>query len=176
MMLKTQNEKSVLAYVGIGANLGNTTQTVSLAIAAMQAIPHTTSKGSSSLFASAPVDATGDDFINAVVALDTRLEAEELLMQLQKIELQFGRERSTRNAPRTLDLDLLIYGSEEIMSETLHVPHPRMTERAFVLQPLLELNNKIEIPGKGLAIQYLNGVADQIIHKLAAITSPDKKD
>ena len=129
-----QNEKTVQAYVGIGANIGNSTQTVSLAINAMQAMPDTIWKASSSLFASAPVDATGDDFINAVVALDTQLEPEELLRQLQKIELQFGRERSTRNAPRTLDLDLLLYGSEEITTATLHVPHPRMTERAFVLQ------------------------------------------
>lgn len=166
--------KPVLTYVGVGANLGDTATTVSQAIVAMQAIPDTTWKASSSLFSSAPVDATGDDFINAVVALDTCLEAEELLRQLQKIELQFGRERPFRNAPRTLDLDLLLYGSEKIMTENLNVPHPRMTERAFVLRPLLELNSKIEIPGKGPAMQFLAGVADQTIHSLYNASTQNK--
>ena len=166
--------KPVLAYVGIGANLGDTAMTVSQAIVAMRAIPETTWKASSSLFSSAPVDATGGDYINAVVALDTWLDAEELLRELQKIELQFGRERPFRNAPRTLDLDLLLYGSEKIMTENLNVPHPRMTERAFVLLPLLELNSKIEIPGQGTVMQFLAGVADQTIYQLDAESAQKK--
>jgi 2-amino-4-hydroxy-6-hydroxymethyldihydropteridine diphosphokinase len=158
-------KKSMLTYVGVGANLGDAEKTVCMAMIAMQSIPDTTWKASSSLFSSAPIDATGDNFINAVVVLDTLLDAEELLRQLQKIEQQFGRQRPFKNAPRTLDLDLLLFGNEKIETETLSVPHPRITERAFVLHPLQELNDKIEIPGKGPAIQYLKDVADQIIYR-----------
>lgn len=156
----------VLAYIGIGANLGDAIQTITRAITAMQAIPATTWKASSSLFTSAPVNAAGNDFTNAVVALETTLTAEELLLRLQKIEQQFGRERPFKNAPRTLDLDLLLYGSQTIANTVLSVPHPHMTERAFVLCPLFELNPDIEIPGKGLARNYLAAVADQRIHRL----------
>ena len=159
-------KKPVLAYVGIGANLGDPVQTVAQAMLAMQLIPETTPKSSSSLFASAPVNATGNDFINAVIALETLLDAEELLEQLQKIEQKFGRERPFKNAPRTLDLDLLLYGTATIENDILSVPHPHMTERAFVLCPLVELDNDIEIPGKGKARQYLTCVADQAISRL----------
>ncbi len=156
----------VLAYIGIGANLGNAAQTISQAISALQMMPATTWKASSSLFTSAPVDATGNDFINAVVSYETTLSAEALLEHLQRIERQFGRERPFKNAPRTLDLDLLLYGSQTIANAVLNVPHPHMTERAFVLRPLLELDYAIEIPGKGLARDYLANVANQRIHQL----------
>jgi 2-amino-4-hydroxy-6-hydroxymethyldihydropteridine diphosphokinase len=130
---------------------------------ALSTLPQTELTAVSSLYASAPVDAGGDDYVNAVVLISTQLDADALLQALQKIEQDFGRERSVRNAPRTLDLDLLLYGQAQIASATLEVPHPRMTARAFVLLPLLELDPVINIPGKGAAASYLAGVADQII-------------
>lgn len=164
----------VSAYVGIGANLGDSLQTVRLAIRALQGLADTRLSASSSLFASAPIDATGSDFVNAVARIDTSLEAETLLLELQKIEQAFGRERPFRNAPRTLDLDLLLYGQAQIQSSGLEVPHPRMTGRAFVLKPLLELDATIHIPGKGHAQDFLAGVQDQRIQVIdsAAASAP----
>ncbi len=153
----------VSAYIGIGANLGDSQQTVRLAIQALQGLADTRLSASSSLFATAPIDATGSDFVNAVVRIDTSLAAETLLSELQKIEQAFGRERPFRNAPRTLDLDLLLYGQVQIRSSELEVPHPRMTDRAFVLKPLLELDAAIHIPGKGHAQDFLASVQDQRI-------------
>jgi 2-amino-4-hydroxy-6-hydroxymethyldihydropteridine diphosphokinase len=163
---------TVSAYIGIGANLGNPAQTVRLAIEALQDLTDTQLSASSSLFASAPVDAGGDDFINAVARIDTRLSADHLLAALQKIEQSFGRERPFRNAPRTLDLDLLLYGQTQIQSHRLEVPHPRMTDRAFVLMPLLELDADIQIPGKGHARDFLAGVRTQRIQTLHPAAVP----
>lgn len=157
---------AVAAYVGIGANLGDARQTVSAALAALKALPRTRTMRPSSLYLSAPVEAGGNDFINAVARLDTELDAQSLLTELQKIERDFGRERPFRNAPRTLDLDLLIYDALEMHSETLELPHPRMSLRAFVLLPLLELDPDIRIPGKGWARDYLPAVAHQVIRPL----------
>jgi 2-amino-4-hydroxy-6-hydroxymethyldihydropteridine diphosphokinase len=126
---------------------------------------------SSSLFASAPIDAGGSDFVNAVARIDTGLAAEALLSELQKIEQAFGRERPFRNAPRTLDLDLLLYGQAQIQSSSLEVPHPRMTGRAFVLKPLLELDAAIHIPGKGQAQDFLADVQDQRIQVIDHATA-----
>ncbi len=154
---------TVSAYVGIGANLGNPEHTVRRAILALQDLTDTRVSASSSLFVSAPIDATGSDFVNAVARIDTGLAAEILLLELQKIELAFGRERPFRNAPRTLDLDLLLYGQTQIQTRSLEVPHPRMTDRAFVLRPLLELDAAIHIPGKGQAQDFLASVQDQRI-------------
>ena len=151
------------AYIGIGANLGDAADTVRAAIKALEDLPSTCVSARSSLYVSAPVDAGGDDFINAVVRLDTDLPAQSLLEGLQKIELTFGRERPFRNAPRTLDLDLLIYDQLETQTSTLELPHPRMSERAFVLLPLLEIAPDVRIPGKGAARDYLAQVTDQQI-------------
>ncbi|MFZ6646289.1 2-amino-4-hydroxy-6-hydroxymethyldihydropteridine diphosphokinase [Undibacterium sp. TJN25] len=155
------------AYVGIGANLGDARASVEIAIARLASLPDTSLAGQSSLFRTTPVDAGGDDYINAVVKISTRLAPEELLVALQQIELDFGRERPYRNAPRTLDLDLLLYADRQIDTPLLTVPHPRMTERAFVLIPLLQLDPFISIPGKGPAHGFAPQVADQAISKLA---------
>ncbi len=157
----------VTAYVGLGANLGNPAQTVLTVLAQLAQLPETVLRRHSSLYSSAPVDASGDDFVNAVAQLDTMLPPVALLQALQQLELAFGRERPFRNAPRTLDLDLLLYGDEEIDVPGLQVPHPRMEARAFVLLPLLELAPEIRLPGKGLAKSYLAAVKDQTIMKLA---------
>lgn len=156
----------VTAYVGLGANLGNPAQAVREALQALRALPHTSVCAVSSLYQSAPVDAGGDDFVNAVACLETTLDAHELLKALQAIELSFGRERPFRNAPRTLDLDLLLYGDAAITEPGLEVPHPRMQGRAFVLLPLLELAADIVIPGRGPAMQFLSAVESQDIRKM----------
>jgi 2-amino-4-hydroxy-6-hydroxymethyldihydropteridine diphosphokinase len=129
-----------IAYVGIGSNLDDPQAHVTRALDELAALPRTRLKARSSLYRSAPVGHAGQpDFINAVASLDTNLSAHELLENLQQIEKHHGRERSFANAPRTLDLDLLLFGSQKIDEAQLQVPHPRMHERAFVLQPLLEI-------------------------------------
>lgn len=156
----------VAAYVGLGANLGDPAQALRDAIALLSRLPQTTLSRTSSFYRSAPVDAGGDDFVNAVVRVDTGLAPHALLQGLQDIEQQFGRERPFRNAPRTLDLDLLLYGDLTIADDLLQVPHPRMGGRAFVLLPLLEIAPDIEIPGMGDARALLAGVGDQAISRL----------
>lgn len=159
----------VTAYVGLGANLGDAASSVSQAVDLLSQLPHTTLCACSSLYRSAPIDATGDDFVNGVVQLDTRLDAHTLLTELQHIESRFGRERPFRNAPRTLDLDLLVFGTDTICDSTLEVPHPRMANRAFVLLPLHELNPQLQIPGLGPVAPLLAQVADQLIEKLVSV-------
>lgn len=129
----------VLAYVALGANLGDAAQTLRQAMDRIGELPGTAVMRRSSLYRTAPIDSGGPDYINAVVEISTRLDALDLLAQLQAIETAAGRERPYRNAPRTLDLDLLLYGSARIDSPRLTVPHPRMNERAFVLVPLAEI-------------------------------------
>jgi len=129
----------VTAYVGLGANLGEAAQTVQEALSALDASPGLRLLQASGLYRTAPVGAGGPDYINAVAAVTTQLNAPDLLGTLQSIEQHFGRQRPYRNAPRTLDLDLLLYGSARMDSCQLTVPHPRMWERAFVLVPLHEI-------------------------------------
>lgn len=156
----------VTAYIGIGANLGDARANVLEAIARLARLPGAQLVAASPSYRTAPIDSSGDDYINAVARISTSLPAEELLQALHGIEAAHGRERPYRNAPRTLDLDLLLYGEEQIASATLSVPHPRITERAFVLVPLLALAPAIEIPGRGPARAYLASVAGQAISQL----------
>jgi len=128
------------AYVGLGANLGaDIGATLTQAALSLAALPGVQVVALSSVWRSAPVDADGPDFLNAVVALDTTLPPIELLDALQAIEQAHGRERPYRNAPRTLDLDLLLYDDVVMDTPRLTLPHPRLGERAFVLKPLLEI-------------------------------------
>nr|WP_207190075.1 2-amino-4-hydroxy-6-hydroxymethyldihydropteridine diphosphokinase [Ramlibacter ginsenosidimutans] len=156
----------VSAFVGIGANLGDAQRTVREAIASLDQMPQTRLLRASRLYRSAPVDAGGPDFINAVAQVDTRLSAPELLAQLQALETAAGRERPYRNAPRTLDLDLLLFGDARIASAALTIPHPRLRERAFVLLPLQEL-----APERVQAAE-LAAVAQQRIAPLPPASSP----
>jgi 2-amino-4-hydroxy-6-hydroxymethyldihydropteridine diphosphokinase len=157
--------KQVSAFIGIGSNLGNALENVQRGIAQLNSLPLTRVSAQSSLFRAAPVDADGDDYINAVIRLETQLLAQALLESLLAIEQSFGRERPYTNAPRTLDLDILLYGDEIISSPSLQVPHPRMNQRAFALIPLLEIDPFIAIPGKGPAHLFVVDVADQAIRK-----------
>jgi 2-amino-4-hydroxy-6-hydroxymethyldihydropteridine diphosphokinase len=129
----------VTAFVGLGANLGEAQQALASALRALGKIQDTELIRSSRIYLSAPVDAGGPDYFNAVAQVRTRLTAPELLRALQAIEQAADRQRPYRNAPRTLDLDLLLYGDARIASAALSVPHPRLRERAFVLLPLAEL-------------------------------------
>jgi 2-amino-4-hydroxy-6-hydroxymethyldihydropteridine diphosphokinase len=157
---------SVLVHVGLGANLGDASATLEAALAALSALPRTRWQATSSVYRTQPVDAEGPDFLNAVARLRTGLTAHELLSALQGIEAAHGRERPYRNAPRTLDLDLLLYGDDVIHSEALTVPHPRLHERAFVLVPLAELSPEAVVPGRGAVSLLLAGVAGQRIHRI----------
>jgi 2-amino-4-hydroxy-6-hydroxymethyldihydropteridine diphosphokinase len=131
----------VRAYVGLGANLGEAAATLRWAAAALGDLPDTQLLRVSALYRSAPIDCEpgAPPFLNAVAALSTHLSAPQLLAGLQQLELAAGRQRPYRNAPRTLDLDLLLYGEGRIESPALCVPHPRMHQRAFVLRPLAEI-------------------------------------
>jgi len=154
------------AYIGLGANLGDLRKTLSEALAALSALPRSRLLAVSSGYRSAPIEAGGPDFLNAVAMLETALEPEVLLDALQAIELAHGRERPYPNAPRTLDLDLLIYGAEQLQTPRLTVPHPRLHQRAFVLLPLLELAPNLDAAGLGPLECFLPDVANQSITRL----------
>ncbi len=149
-----------LAFVGLGANLGDARATVHRAIQALAALPQVRLTARSSLYRSAPVDASGPDFINAVVALETMLSPEALLAEMQRIEQEAGRERPYRNAPRTLDLDLLHHGDARLDTPALTLPHPRLAERAFVLLPLAEIAPLRVTP------EQIAAVESQVIERL----------
>lgn len=132
-------EREVTAYVGLGANLGDAQGTLREALAGLDALADVRVVKTAPFYRTAPIDATGPDFVNTVACLRTTLAPWPLLDALQAIENRHGRERPYRNAPRTLDLDLLLYADETIDDERLVVPHPRMHERAFVLAPLADI-------------------------------------
>ena len=154
------------AWVGLGANLGDARATLRAAVGLIGGLADTRVLAKSSVYRTAPVDASGPDFFNAVVEVETRLAPRALLDALLAIERQHGRERPFCNAPRTLDLDLLLYGDEIIATPALTVPHPRMHHRAFVLAPLAELRPGAVIPGRGRVDQLLGAVAGQQIERL----------
>lgn len=153
----------VRAYVGVGANLGDARLAVRRALKALEALG---SVRCSSLYRSAPIDAQGPDFINAVAELDTPLKPLELLSALQAIEARFGRERPYHHAPRTLDLDLLLHGNAVLATPALTLPHPRLHQRAFVLLPLLELAPGLRVPGLGALADHLAGTGGQPVTRL----------
>lgn len=151
------------AYIGLGANLGDAAAQVEAALAALAAEPGCTLVARSAVYRSAPLDAGGPDYANAVAALDTGLAPHALLARLQAIEQRFGRERPYPNAPRTLDLDLLLHADAVLDTAALTLPHPRLHQRAFVLRPLAEIAPGLAIPGHGTVEALLPGVAGQAI-------------
>ena len=150
-----------MACVALGANLGDAVATVKQALRDVACLPDTQLFKVSSLYRSAPYEAQGPDFINAVALLHTQLSPLALLHALQALELASGRERPFKNAPRTLDLDIVFYGDVELATHELTLPHPRWHERAFVLQPLAEI-----WPERVSAAQ-LAAVQTQIIQRMA---------
>lgn len=149
-------------WIGLGANLGERADTLRLAIGAIDAISETRVQRVSSLYRSTPVDAGGPDYLNAVAELSTTLAPQALLQALQAIELAAGRQRPYRNAPRTLDLDIVDWADATIDTATLTVPHPRLWQRAFVLRPLAEL-----VPQR-VPASALQAVQTQAIERYAA--------
>ncbi len=152
----------VLIYLALGANLGDAQTALRAATQSIATLPNTQLVATSSLYRTAPIGATGPDYVNAVIAVTTRLNAPELLAHLQQIESLAGRVRPYRNAPRTLDLDILLYGDACIDSPALQIPHPRMAERAFVLVPLAEIAPDQVTP------EQLSALACQVIERLTA--------
>jgi 2-amino-4-hydroxy-6-hydroxymethyldihydropteridine diphosphokinase len=134
-----------LAYVGLGSNLGDREATLQAAIAALPGVVAV-----SELLETDPVGVIDQPaFLNGAVALETDLSARELLERLLAVERELGRERRERWGPRRIDLDLLLYGSETIDEPGLTVPHPRLHERRFALEPLAELDSELLVPGRG---------------------------
>ena len=157
-----------VAFVGIGSNLEDPRAQVLRALDELAELPGTRVTARSSLYRTAPIGHAAQlDFINAVAAVDTQLSPDALLRELQAIESRHRRKRSFPNAPRTLDLDLLVYGDARIDEPGLNVPHPRMHERAFVLAPLVELSPKLDIPGIGAASDWLAQCARQNVERIA---------
>jgi 2-amino-4-hydroxy-6-hydroxymethyldihydropteridine diphosphokinase len=155
----------VTVYLALGSNLGDPARSVQQAMLAVGGMLQTTLVGASSLYQSKPVDASGDDYVNAVVKIETELNAYQLLAELQKLEILAGRaspqdREHLHNAPRTLDLDILLYGAAKMASRTLTIPHPRMRDRAFVLLPLHEIAPEL------VSFKDLQAVAHQMIQRL----------
>ena len=158
------------AYIGLGANQGDVLVSINAAVDALKSLERSVFVAMSPLYRSAPVDAAGPDYTNAVVVLDTLLDPYGLLLHLVDIELVLGRKRRTsdavHNAPRPIDLDLLLLGNLILRSTPLVLPHPRMQERAFVLRPLLDLAPDLLIPGYGPVINLLTHVGHQAIEQV----------
>lgn len=152
-----------IAYIGLGGNLGEPLRTLAAAVAQIAALPQTRLLARSGWFGSAALDAPGPDYINAVVSVATGMNAYELLTRLQQIEILAGRLRPYRNAPRTLDLDLLLYGALSLQDPLLTLPHPRLSQRAFVLRPLMEIAPEL------VSAAQLAGVAGQRIERLTDV-------
>ncbi len=156
-----------LAYVALGANIGDPAAQLNSAVAALDALPATRVLAVSPYYRSAPVGYTDQpDFTNAVLSLETALDAEKLLQALLQIEATLGRQRTFRNAPRPLDLDLLLFGDEARDQPHLTLPHPRMHERAFVLLPLSDIAPDLVVPGHGSVASLLSALDQSDLQRL----------
>ena len=158
-----------IAFIGLGSNLEEPRSQLQQAFADLDRLPGTRLIAQSSLYRSAPVGYLDQpDFMNAVAKIETTLTPQALLQALLQIEHQHGRERTFRNAPRTLDMDVLLYDDVQLHEHGLTIPHPQMHLRAFVLQPLLEIAPDCDIPVVGSARQALQGCLDQTLERLSA--------
>ncbi len=157
-----------IAYIALGSNLDNPKMQIQDAFAELDEIEYTHLLQTSSLYASAPWGyADQPDFVNAVAAVETELSPQRLLEELLKIETWHGRARSFANAPRTLDLDIALYGDVVADEHNLKIPHPRMHERAFVLLPLAEIAPDLVIPGQGALAKLLERCSDSSLKRIA---------
>ena len=156
-----------LAYVGLGANIGQPRRQLQSALEQLNRLPETRLTATSAIYRSAPLGHLDQpEFLNAVVELETALSPEALLDHLQEVERAHGRERPFAGAPRTLDLDLLLYGNAVLATPRITVPHPRMHERAFVLRPLAQIAPQAAIPGRGTARELLCACRDQFAERI----------
>jgi len=159
--------KERIAYIGLGSNLDDPQSQLHRAFADLEGLPGTNLVARSSLYRSAPIGLLDQpDFVNAVAKIATELTPQALLQALLQIEHRHGRERTVRNAPRTLDLDVLLYGDVRLHEHGLTIPYPQMHKRAFVLQPLLEIAPDISIPGIGQAQLALEGCRGQVLSRI----------
>lgn len=169
------------AYIGLGANQGELVESLKAALDSLRSLEQSELVAVSPFYTSAPVEASGPDYLNAVAKLETALEPYGLLLHLLDIELMLGRKRrgpgQKKNAPRNVDLDLLLLGEMIIQSTPLTLPHPRLHQRAFVLKPLLDLSPDIRIPGQGAAGDFLKAVSHQRVelHQESAEVPADEK-
>jgi 2-amino-4-hydroxy-6-hydroxymethyldihydropteridine diphosphokinase len=156
-----------IAYIGLGSNLEDPPAQLQRAFAEIDGLPGTRIAARSSLYRSAPLGCPDQPyFVNGVAKIETNLTPQALLQALLQIEHQHGRMRTFRNAPRTLDLDLLLYDELQLIGHGLTIPHPQMHKRAFVLQPLLEIEPDISIPGVGLAELAFAECRDQVLDRI----------
>lgn len=164
----SSNRQTIHAYIGLGSNLDNPQQHVERALLELARIPRTRLEAASSLYRSEPMGPQDQPpYINAVALLETELDAHELLDQLQSIEQAHGRVRGAQRwGPRTLDLDLLLYGAAVIHSERLEVPHPGMADRGFVLYPLHEISPALVLPDGRALSQCLAACTDEGLQRL----------
>ena len=168
---------TITAFIGLGSNLGDSITILREAKSELAVLSETGEAVCSSFYRSAPVGLIDQpDFINAVCKIETRLPPETLLSSLLQIEQQHGRIRTTANAPRTLDLDLLLYGERVIDGLEIEVPHPRLHERAFVLYPLLEIAPDLDIPGRGSLRELVHNVDGSGLENIGTIPSLNNND
>jgi 2-amino-4-hydroxy-6-hydroxymethyldihydropteridine diphosphokinase len=163
------NKRGTSAFVALGSNLGDRAEHLEAALREMAVLPATALVARSSFYETAPFEADGGDYLNAVAQLRTALDAPSLLRELQAIEALHGRERPYLNAPRTLDLDLLLHGDTRHAAPELTLPHPRLHERAFVLLPLAEIAPALRVPGHGRVEDLLRVIGAQ---RVARWTKP----
>lgn len=166
-------DASMRAWIGLGANVGDGAGAIARALACIAALPDVDVQRVSSLYRSAPVDAGGPDFTNAAARVETTRTPQALLDELLAIEAKLGRVRSHRNAPRTIDLDLLLACDERgaivVDTPTLTLPHPRLASRAFALAPLAELDPALQVPGIGPVGTLLDACTGQRIERIGAM-------
>lgn len=159
-------------YIGLGANLGDELSYINKAISKLVECDEIELLATSSVYKTSPVESDGDDYLNAVIQINTSLDPFELLSIMQKIELDLGRQRPFKNAPRTIDLDILLFDDMHIRGDKLTIPHPRITQRAFVLVPLKELNPDLQIEGQSLQTWIANLPCNQKIEKTTYSLNP----
>jgi 2-amino-4-hydroxy-6-hydroxymethyldihydropteridine diphosphokinase len=164
-MTSGQAAAGAVAYIGLGANLGDSASTLRAVLAELAEVPGISACTASPFYRSAPVDADGPDYVNAVARICTTLTPMKLLSTLQGLENRHGRQRPYRHAPRTLDLDLLLHGDVRLDSDGLTLPHPRMHQRAFVLQPLRDLEPGLVLT-QGALDDLLAQCTDQALQRL----------
>ncbi len=165
-MLSSKNQFNQ-TFIALGSNLKNPIFQIQQAFKALNQLPDTHLVKQSSLYKSAPVGKLDQpDFINAVAQIETTLKPQELLEALLEIERHQGRIRTALNSPRTLDLDILLYENLQYCDENLIIPHPRMTQRAFVLQPLIEIAPNCNIPGYACISKLLTACSEQKLERI----------
>lgn len=166
MALSTHQRLTVDAYIALGSNLGDRQSNIGIALQKIAALAETRAVGTSRFLDNPAVGGPSDSppFLNAVTQIETSLSPKQLLRKLLEIEQSLGRERREKWGPRTIDLDLLLYGNETIVTDELTVPHPRMHERRFVLIPLGELSPQLIIPGQTKSIRQLLDDVDATPH------------